>query len=912
MRIRTTSFLVLFATLGFLVAACTGAAEQATPDDQPRLVFETATADPRDLTLRDVRDAAEREGLGVQDFNTFERSDDGITIRMISPKVVEIGQTRSIFVDVANVSENYKPEKPFSVSQTSAQIIPGGPIRVSRPAGVDNSNSFMLEPGRIKAVFISVTCQSAGPASVTYQSVGLSEIESPAIGYSLTSEASFECVEDTNLLTNAEFNRLTDGALGFSANFLDWVTFDEGGVILRVNKIAPVELGVGESVDIYADFDARAAANYTGDSAEPERLTDGEIDFTSGGPVTIDSSPRQVALPFAFTYEESAVVFWGFRSGTLECTEVGEGVYHANLRGARANGDTVLQTVSGLVDCVEPSDDGLTVADQLDFSGAWARKASPGSAYVPTGRDDFPGNTELYFDRQLCVARIQGIRACDVAYWVYGADWFELTKSGNATRSEDPSGNEIFVTEYTGVYQHTHSYLQETEVPDDLLRNGKSWGTAWDLGAGLTPFSFPISGTITFSPNVPNSLQVSLQGEYAGELPYTHASKITISYNGPLPENGSLPFGVSFTEEIRRPEHAPEGMFQGIDRAFTGAFYSASVNTDGVITGTVRPASEAEKIDRATVELFLPGEDTAFATTGIDANGLFTFTGLKVVRTDDADQNAPDVFATQYRVRVSEAEAEVDGNTILFQSWTRSVRPFSETEILLQPTPATHFIAVGDRGVGGTPVAFHYSLEYWVCGGRFAPLHDSDGFTPAEIVTKCRELDPRAQPRKLGAVELLARMDWEVWAGVDDLVGSGRSWIQESVWIAEIMYEGISATDLMPIYAGTEGQVEEKWAEIIDLAENYAWAEQSGFADAGFTQWPVSMYDPLGTNSNTFIRFLVTASGLQMTEMDGLHPGHPVPVQNTQSDLGRLLTFYPEHTPWTGSAIKPEPSGSPP
>ena len=130
--------------------------------------------------------------------------------------------------------------------------------------------------------------------------------------------------------------------------------------------------------------------------------------------------------------------------------------------------------------------------------------------------------------------------------------------------------------------------------------------------------------------------------------------------------------------------------------------------------------------------------------------------------------------------------------------------------------------------------------------------------------------------------------------------------------VAEIVFEGISATELMPVFAGTQEEVEDKWEEIIELAEKYPWAEQAGFADENtFTQWPVSMYNPLGTNSNTFIRVLVMASGLKMTEMDGSHPGHVIPVLNTELDLGRVLSFYPEHTPWFGSEPKPEPSEPP-
>lgn len=909
MRTKTGSLLTLIAAFSLLVVACSGTTEEDGPAEQPGLVFEAATVDPRDVTLEDISDAARREGLDNRNFNTVERSDEGITLNVISPEKLQVGREGTVFVDVINVSKDYRPESPFSFSQTSAQIIPGGPITIGRPDGVGNSNSFTVAPGLIKGVFITVNCESEGPASVTFQSIGLSEIETPAVSYSITAAANFECVEvDENA---PDFSELTDRALGFSEDSLTWVTFDQDGIVLKVNQIEPIELPVGDSIEIYSYFDARVATDFPFFDPSPDRLIDGEIDFTSGGPVTLDSPPQRVAEPATYDGGAGISVFWGFRAGTLTCDSEGEGVYHANLRGKRFDGDAVLQTVSGSVDCVEPSDNTSPIADELDFSGAWSRKARPDGAYVPTGRDDFPGNTELYFDRQLCVARVQGIRACDVAYWVYGADWFELAKQGNAERSVDQAGNEVFVTEYSGVFHHKHSYLLKTEIPDDLLRKGKSWGTAWDLGAGLTDFTFEVSGTVTYSPNAANPLTVSIQGAHPGELAYTHTSKIGISYSGPVPDGDSVPFGVGFSEDLRRPDHAPEGMFQGSDRAFTGAFYSASIQTDGVIAGTVRPASTAEKVDHATVEIFRPGEESPFASKRIDSSGKFAFSGLQGLKPVDTSDGGPEFYGSQYKIVVSDAESEVDGNTLLFQEKTQLVRPFTDTTIFIEPTPATHFIAIGDRGVGGAPIVFHYSLEYWTCGGRFEPLHHIDGFTPEELFAKCRELDPRAFPKKLGAVELLARTDWEVWAGVDDLVGTERSWLKQGVWIAEIVYEGISATELMPIFAGNQDEIEAKWAEIIDLAENYPWAEQAGFAQSTFTQWPMSMYDPLGTNSNTFIRYLITNSGLLLIEMDGPHPGDLTPEQNAEYDLARRLSFYPEHTPWTGENEKPEPSEQP-
>ncbi len=221
----------------------------------------------------------------------------------------------------------------------------------------------------------------------------------------------------------------------------------------------------------------------------------------------------------------------------------------------------------------------------------------------------------------------------------------------------------------------------------------------------------------------------------------------------------------------------------------------------------------------------------------------------------------------------------------------------------------THFIAVADRPVGGTAnTLFHYSLEYWQCGGDFKPLSHMPGFSPANIVAKCKALSPRFQPKRLGEVELLARTGWRVWAG------SGLVWVNREVWISEIVYTGTAATRIMPIYTGNAADVQARWATITGIATGYPWAEQSGFsAGPTFSQWPQSMYKSLQTNSNTFVRHLVTASGLTMTEMSEPHPGNNTPSQNGDTYLGAPLTMYSEHSPWApGTPPKPKPPGTPP
>ena len=147
-------------------------------------------------------------------------------------------------------------------------------------------------------------------------------------------------------------DELTNTALGFSQDSLNWVTFEQNGIVLRINQIEPVKLNVGDSVEIYSDFDAKP----TLDDRDRE-LRDAKLEFTIGGPIRIDSPPARQSDLYAEDSKQfpgNKAVLWGFRSGTLTCLSEGEGVYSSVLTGFLGNGGTITQTVSGLVDCVEP------------------------------------------------------------------------------------------------------------------------------------------------------------------------------------------------------------------------------------------------------------------------------------------------------------------------------------------------------------------------------------------------------------------------------------------------------------------------------------------------------------------------------------------------------------------------------
>ncbi len=403
------------------------------------------------------------------------------------------------------------------------------------------------------------------------------------------------------------------------------------------------------------------------------------------------------------------------------------------------------------------------------------------------------------------------------------------------------------------------------------------------------------------------------------------SAQLTEPIIGPVDELGLMINWLSFPDVERpagcappfpalrppdSPGHAPTGFV---------AYRASDLEGGPIIGRAIASATTNSSLTEATVALYVAGNEDGEPTdtTSLEEDGSFVFPDVPAyVRVDGELERAVYTLTVKFATGLA-----LDGVTeVLFSPTTvAGVLTHSNHELRLdeedQAAPITHFIAVGDRGVGSddNPVVFHYSLEYWQCGGDFSPTFYTDGFTPAEIVSMCEALDPDFTPKKLGAVELLANMDgYEVWAGVDDVTGGGRSWIKQDVWIAEIKKTS-NADALMPIYTGTAADVEGKWATIIDLAETYQWAEQDGFTTGNtFTQWPRSMYKSTQTNSNTFVHYLVDESGLIWLEMDGFHPGNDAPIQNTESDLGRPLTFYATNTPWVGTASKPEPSQPPP
>jgi hypothetical protein len=213
-------------------------------------------------------------------------------------------------------------------------------------------------PGATASYDYLLRCTTVGSAVITFQSNGRTEALDPVKDYSITADFHIDCVttgvDEFNMRGS---NGRTSSALGFSADSLNWVEYAQNDIVLRVSQIDPVKLEVGKSVEIYSDFDARSHFVIV---ARNEFATgyfvNATLEFTGGGPITIDSPPNRQSEFFGFTsgraVAEGATAIWGFRSATLTCVSEGEGVYSANLEGQIA-GEKHHQVVSGLVDCIK-------------------------------------------------------------------------------------------------------------------------------------------------------------------------------------------------------------------------------------------------------------------------------------------------------------------------------------------------------------------------------------------------------------------------------------------------------------------------------------------------------------------------------------------------------------------------------
>lgn len=223
----------------------------------------------------------------------------------------------------------------------------------------------------------------------------------------------------------------------------------------------------------------------------------------------------------------------------------------------------------------------------------------------------------------------------------------------------------------------------------------------------------------------------------------------------------------------------------------------------------------------------------------------------------------------------------------------------------------TDFIAIADREIEEPIVEKlkfrHYSLQYWECCKKFVPLGHTSGFKSSEIVAKCKKA------KKIASVELRPiRNTYCIWYGHDMNEGVGpkrNKWRRAPVSISVVHFND-SADKIMPVYDDNRGNVAGKWLQLMESAKNYPYAETAvnDNFDGNFWKWPWSHYYALGTNSNTFVRYI--AGGL-MTEMEGNHPGHYSPHLNANYGISDFATVYADQLPFKCSEDRPCPSYDP-
>jgi RHS repeat-associated protein len=108
-------------------------------------------------------------------------------------------------------------------------------------------------------------------------------------------------------------------------------------------------------------------------------------------------------------------------------------------------------------------------------------------------------------------------------------------------------------------------------------------------------------------------------------------------------------------------------------------------------------------------------------------------------------------------------------------------------------------------------------------------------------------------------------------------------WITRNVAFSEIKLNS-KASELIPLEIfDDEPTAKAKWEAMVGIGTAYEYAEKSN--------WPKSIYQTLGNNSNTFIKDLLKKSSYSHQEgFSRTHPGHDSPVPpNNEGEWGPLM-----------------------
>jgi RHS repeat-associated protein len=191
------------------------------------------------------------------------------------------------------------------------------------------------------------------------------------------------------------------------------------------------------------------------------------------------------------------------------------------------------------------------------------------------------------------------------------------------------------------------------------------------------------------------------------------------------------------------------------------------------------------------------------------------------------------------------------------------------------------FIALADRLVKlvGNKWFYHYSLQWWLCQCDLPDSFVNKVWDEETLQIACSFNGHNGQKHK--SVELLARSGW--WVRPYSIFAPDLPALPLPlpIKISEINYSD-SSDRIMPIYLGSHMVVQLIWEmSVVPSAANYEWAEQAPRGQTGpLYRWRQSLYDVDATNSNTFVRYLLSVNGLPTNEMPGFHPGDMTPEQN--------------------------------
>jgi len=169
-------------------------------------------------------------------------------------------------------------------------------------------------------------------------------------------------------------------------------------------------------------------------------------------------------------------------------------------------------------------------------------------------------------------------------------------------------------------------------------------------------------------------------------------------------------------------------------------------------------------------------------------------------------------------------------------------------------------IVMADRPVGGTAGAFnHYAIEKW----KDCPEKNSQ-----VSIAAWKTQNPGSK-----AIDKLELLNTKGYTAMHLKI----VWKRRKIGVSVIFqgFQGAKSVEMANVYDQSDGEVDQKWAEIQRKSASYEYAEQAsgGGPPDPLKNFPASVYRLTENNSNIYVREMMSRTSIPAFELSGSHPG---------------------------------------